>query len=246
MARISVDDDGDLVAIRKAYKPQQGTKVEFNVHEDGVSIVANREGWLSLAEWCLIMAHKRMPDYVDPYALTGDVVPVELFAQGDAITALWGVEGRPESHYQDVFFHRRSAIGDEIWHGSVRSGNSPLTQAGAADALQRHAWMDGKNRADVEAKLGSPIFERTYAPHVDSPEPPPSFKGDRQGVSDEQALLAGVPPTTGAVYKADTPEGWIEVRYSEKGMVQRFDFGMTPPWETSVKDHEIVIAYEGE
>jgi hypothetical protein len=245
MATISVDDSGDLLAIRRAYNPQPGAKLEVNVHDEGVSIVANREGWLSLAEWCLVMAHKRMADYLDPYALTGDVFPMEMFERGDAITAFWGIDGRPDTFYQDVFFQRRAEIGDELWRGAVKSGNSPFTQAGAADAVRRYMWLEGKTRAEVEDKLGPPIFERTYDPEIETPKPPPSFGGDRSGVSKEHALLAGVPPTTGCAYRADTPEGWISIRYKAGGTVDRFGFGMTPPWEEDFEERQVVIPYTG-
>ncbi len=222
MTQISVSDE-DLPAVRAAYRPQPGAKVEFNVHDHGVSIVANREGWLSLAEWCMIMAHPEMPEHTAPFELTREVFQDEMFAEGRALLSFWGIADRPEDSYQDVYFHRGETIGDEYWEGAVRSGNSTFTMPASLEALDRYRWLEAKTRDEVEEKLGSPIFERVA-----------SFM-QRHRLQD----------VTTACYKADTPEGWIGVEYDPDGFVSWVGYGMSPPWDNPLPDTRVVVPFQG-
>jgi hypothetical protein len=209
--------DTDLGKVIAEFNPPAEAKIEFNVHADGLSIVANREGWESLAEWCLIMAHPEMQDSIEPAELTDDVLPNEMFMEGRALVSFWAIPGQPDIAYQDVYFHRSDVIGDEYWKGMVKSGNSRYTKPASYAALDRHKWMEGKSRTEVEEKLGEPIYERR------------SMKG----------------PTV--CYKADTPEGWIGVDYNPENRVGSFGFSMTPLWEEELAEGvEVLIEYKGE
>jgi hypothetical protein len=217
MSTVSVSETDDLPTVLAAYGPKVGAKIEFNIHDEGLSIVANRMGWESLAEWCLTMAHPDMEDSIQPSELTENVLPSSMFIAGDAILSFWGLKEHPSSVYQDVFFHRSTVIGDEFWEGAKQTGNSPYTKPAAYEALDRYRWLELLPRADVEEKLGQPIFERRSAGNAS------------------------------ASYKADTPEGWIGVDYDSDDMVGWFGFGMTPMWEQECPDGVLVwIPYEGD
>lgn len=239
-------DDEDLLIARQNYAAKPGAKVEFNVHKHGVSIVANREGWQSLAEWCAIMAHPDMQDGLDPYSLTMDVVPPEMVNEERSMTAFWGITEPPDAMYQDVWFHRSEVIGDEYWEGAISSGNSPYSQAGAAEAVARYTWMDGKNRKQVEEQMGAPIFEAVYEGQFEKRKMSPQYGGDGGQIPEHMKVLANLPDVTGVAYKADTPAGWLMVRYNDFGAVQSFSFGLTPPWDPSAEQGRVVIPYEGE
>jgi len=209
--------DTDLGKVIAEFNPPAEAKVEFNVHADGLSIVANKEGWESLAEWCLIMAHPEMQDSVEPLELTDDVLPNEMFMEGRALVSFWPIPGQPDVAYQDVYFHRSDVIGDEYWKGMVKSGNSRYTKPAGYAALDRYKWMQAMPRTELEEKLGEPIYERH------------STEGKT------------------ACYKADTPEGWIEVDYDEEDSVGSFGFGLTPPWKGELPEGgTVIIEYKGE
>ena len=222
MTQISVSDE-NLQDVRQAYRPQPNAKVEFNVHDHGVSIVANREGWLSLAEWCLIMAHPEMPEHAAPFELTREVFPDELFAEGRALLSFWGIADRPDDSYQDVFFHRGENIGDEYWEGAVRSGNSPFTMPASLQALDRYRWLEQKSREEVEVELGSPIFEREVS------------------IMQQHKMKL----ITTACYKAETPEGWLGVEYDPDGFVSWVGYGMSPPWDTFAPEQRVIVPFQG-
>jgi hypothetical protein len=209
--------DTDLGQVIADFNPPAEAKLEFNVHADGLSIVANKEGWESLAEWCLIMAHPEMKPDTEPLELTDDVLPNAMFLEGRALVSFWAIPGQPDIAYQDVYFHRSDAIGDEYWKGLVKSGNSTYSKPAIYSALDNHKWMEALPRDAVEEKLGEPIYERR------------SMKGKT------------------ACYKADTPEGWIGVDYNREDHVGSFGFGLTPPWEEELPEGVVVyVQYKGE
>ena len=57
--RISVGD-GDLRRILRRFKAVLGTQVEIVMSPQGLDVIANAEGYRTLAKWCLIMAHREM------------------------------------------------------------------------------------------------------------------------------------------------------------------------------------------
>ncbi|MDZ4178078.1 MAG: hypothetical protein U1E29_02410 [Coriobacteriia bacterium] len=63
--RISVSDKG-LAAILKRFKAKPDAQVEFVISPDGLDIIANAEGYLTLARWCLVMAHPEMGGHAHP------------------------------------------------------------------------------------------------------------------------------------------------------------------------------------
>jgi hypothetical protein len=215
--RWKVQEEDELLLLRKNYRPLDGAKVEFNIHEAGLSIVANKEGWQSLADWCQIMAHPDMGEFSDPYELTDSVFPAEMFNEDRAILAFWGIEQTENAWYQDVFFHRTGVIGDELWGGDPKSGNSPRTKAFMCQTLDSFKWIVDMPRTEVEAELGQPLFE---------------------------ALLDD--DTRTVVYKADSPDGWIGIDYDAEGTGIGFGFSSPPPWEDeALPAVEIVVEYKG-
>ncbi|HAL29342.1 MAG TPA: hypothetical protein DCP20_01310 [Coriobacteriia bacterium] len=63
--RVSVSD-GDLDAVLKRFKAKPGAKIEFTLSPDGLDIIANGAGYLTLARWCLAMAHPDMGGHAHP------------------------------------------------------------------------------------------------------------------------------------------------------------------------------------
>ena len=57
--RISVSD-GDLRRILRRFRAVPGARVEISISPDGLDVVANAEGYRTLAKWCLSMAHPQM------------------------------------------------------------------------------------------------------------------------------------------------------------------------------------------
>ena len=57
--RVSVGE-GDLHRILRRFKAVPGTRVEIAMSPDGLDVIANAEGYRTLAKWCLIMAHPEM------------------------------------------------------------------------------------------------------------------------------------------------------------------------------------------
>ena len=209
--------DTDLGQVIADFEPPKEAKIEFNVHSDGLSIVANKEGWESLAEWCLIMAHPEMKTDLDPLELTDDVLPNRMFMDGRALVSFWAIPGQPDVAYQDVYFHRSDVIGDEYWNGMVKSGNSRFTKPAIYAALDRYKTLEAAPRVEVEKKLGAPFYERR------------SMKGST------------------VCYKADTPEGWLGVDYGLDNLVAYFGFSVSPLWEEEPAEGvEVVIDYKGE
>jgi hypothetical protein len=218
MTTISTDDD--LTVARHAFKPEPGTKIEFNVNNRGVAIVANREGWLTLANWCLVMAHPEMENYLDPFELTGEVLSKDLFTAGDVILSFQGITGAPVGAlYQDVVFKRSDKIGPEYWEDGVPSGNSRYVKSAVMQSLDSFRWLEGKTREEAEAQLGKPIFEIFFEDKCET-------------------LVA---------YKADTTAGWMGIHYDIAGDVSSFGYGNVPPWEdTPIGAHTIVVAHKDE
>lgn len=218
MTTIKTDDD--LIVARKAFKAEPGSKLEFNVNNRGVAIVANAEGWLTLANWCLLMAHPQMEDYLEPFELTGEVLPKELFTSGNVVVSFQGIADAPVGAlYQDVSFKRSDKVGPEYWEGRVPSGNSRYAKPVVMQALDSFRWLEGKTRDEVEAELGKPLYEVLF---ID--------KGD--------VLVA---------YKADTSVGWMGIHYDGMGDVGSFGYASVPPWEeTPQGEHEVIVEYKPE
>ena len=218
MTTISTDED--LTIARHAFKPEPGSKLEFNVNNRGIAIVANAEGWLTLANWCLVMAHPKMEDYLDPFELTGEVLSKELFTSGDVILSFDGIAGAPVGAlYQDVSFKRSDKIGPEFWEGEIPSGNSRYAKSVVMQSLDAFRWLEGKTREEVEEQLGKPIYE--------------IFFDDKC-----ETLVA---------YKADTTAGWMGIHYDMAGDVSSFGYSSVPPWdETPVGPYTVMLEHKDE
>lgn len=63
--RLSVSDR-HLGAVLQRFAPSQGARLRLVVSEEGVDIAANAAGYLTLARWCMVMAHPEMEDHLDP------------------------------------------------------------------------------------------------------------------------------------------------------------------------------------
>jgi hypothetical protein len=57
--RISVSD-GDLRRVLRRFKAAPGTEIDIVMSADGLDVIANAEGYRTLAKWCLVMAHPEM------------------------------------------------------------------------------------------------------------------------------------------------------------------------------------------
>ena len=57
--RVSVSDKG-LASVLKRFRAKPGAHVEFVLSPEGLDIIANAEGYRTLARWCLVMAHPEM------------------------------------------------------------------------------------------------------------------------------------------------------------------------------------------
>ena len=218
MTTISTDED--LTIARHAFKPEAGSKLEFNVSNRGIAIVANAEGWLTLANWCLVMAHPKMENYLDPFELTGEVLPKELFTSGDVILSFDGIAGTPVGAlYQDVVFKRSDKIGPELWEGARPSGNSPYVKSAVMQSLDAFRWLEGKTREEAEAQLGAPIYEVFFEEKCET-------------------LVA---------YKADTTVGWMGIHYDVSGDVSSFGYANVPPWEETPQGaHSVIVEHKDE
>lgn len=215
--KVAVEEDEELMALRRDYRPLDGAKVEFNIHDAGLSIAANREGWESLAEWCRIMAHPDLGEYSDPYELTADVFPAEMFIEGRALLSFWGIADSDNQWYQDVYFHRVPRIGEELWQGDPKSGNSPRTKVFMYQMLDRFKWLNDMRRLEVDAELGKVYFE---------------------GIGPDGRRTV--------VYKAaDTPNEWIAVEFDEEDRVVGYGFSAPAPWEDDLTEVEIVLEFQG-
>ena len=195
--RISVSST-NLRNVLARFKPRKDAKLEFNVNSDGIDIVANRDGWLTLARWCLVMAHPEMHEAIsldDPDALDSHwhmqdyLVDEGMLREGRAIQAFWPLKDGELG--QDVRFWRSSGIGREFFGYSVPTGNSPMSALHAVSCLRAHEWLEGMERSEVEERLGSPLGE--------------SECGD-------------------TLYRADVPGGVIEIGFSANGVVESFGF----------------------
>ncbi|MBI5231546.1 MAG: hypothetical protein HY876_05195 [Coriobacteriales bacterium] len=62
--------------------------------EDGVDFAGNREGYLTLARWFLIMAHPEMEDHSDPDWYLAGYHLDDAFSTSDSATVTVVLEGR--------------------------------------------------------------------------------------------------------------------------------------------------------
>lgn len=195
--RISVSSQ-NLRNVIARFRPRKAAKLEFNINPQGIDIVANQDGWLTLARWCLIMAHPEMhevngpddPDTLDSHWHLQDyLVDDVMLEEGRAIEAFWALtDGEPG---QDVRFWRSKGVGRDFFGDRAPTGNSPLSALHASSRLHAHRWLSGMERSAVEARLGVPVGQSEY--------------GD-------------------ILYRADVPGGVIEIGYSPKGVVESFGF----------------------
>lgn len=58
--------DGNLSGVLKRFRPKPGARVEFVLSGDGLDVIANAAGYLTLARWCLLMAHPEMGGRAHP------------------------------------------------------------------------------------------------------------------------------------------------------------------------------------
>lgn len=56
--RVSIS--GDLNRIIRRFRAVPGSRVQVVVSAEGLDIIANAEGYRTLARWCLVMAHPQM------------------------------------------------------------------------------------------------------------------------------------------------------------------------------------------
>jgi len=52
--------EGDLGRILRRFRAVPGAEVEVVISPDGLDVIANAEGYRTLARWCLVMAHREM------------------------------------------------------------------------------------------------------------------------------------------------------------------------------------------
>jgi len=158
--RISVSDTGLGRALRR-FKPRPNAKIEFNVNSGGVDIVANGDGWLTLARWCLLMAHQDMDGWGAGHWHARDtVMNREMMREGRAIMSFEPLV--TEYPGQDVYFHRSESIGEDFWQGRRATGNSPMSAVALELALSRVSNLFGCDRASAEEVLGAPVAQRTH------------------------------------------------------------------------------------
>jgi len=178
------------------FRPRKNAKIEFNINPGRLDIVANREGWLTFARWCLVMAHPEMheatgpddPDFLASHRHLGDgLVDGDMQDEGRVIEAFWAL---PDDEVgQDVRFWRAKEIGRDFWPPERKTGNSPMSELNVWLSINRYDWLSGMSRAAVEEKLGAPVGQNEC--------------GD-------------------ILYRADVPGGVLEVVYSAAETVDSF------------------------
>lgn len=195
--RLSISDT-NLARVIARFRPRRNAKIEFNVNNDGVDIMANQDGWLTLAKWCLIMAHPEMhetsgpddPKFIESHLhFSHDLVDDEMLAQGRAIEAFWPLDA--DHCDQDVRFWRSSGIGRDFAPPPHETGNSPMSAIEAQLALNRYHCLVGLDREAVDKQLGSPT---------------------------------GLSPHGQPVYRAEVPGGYLEVDFAKNGKVRGYSF----------------------
>ncbi len=77
--RLSVSDQ-DLSAVMSRFQPREGARMRLVVGSDGVDLVANAAGYLTLARWFMIMAHPMMEDHATPEWLNAAYHLGDVFA----------------------------------------------------------------------------------------------------------------------------------------------------------------------
>ncbi|MBI5231725.1 MAG: hypothetical protein HY876_06130 [Coriobacteriales bacterium] len=153
---ISVSDEHlSLVMARQHELP--GSKLRIDATADGLDIVANREGWLTLAKWCMVMAHPELDDTDPPHHLDWDVMH-EAGERGDLTLGFWGLP-RPAKEFQDVNFWRRSEPSAPLEPGDRPGDNSPYTHTAADRVLADLRHLDHASRARVITTLGRPLSQ---------------------------------------------------------------------------------------
>ena len=110
--RVSVGE-GDLHRILCRFRAVPGARVAVTISAGGLDIVANAEGYRTLARWCLIMAHADMQQ-AHPRWLYSLLHLDDQAAWGDFASVVWrDAEGERQLSLRDIGFYRvRSASGN--------------------------------------------------------------------------------------------------------------------------------------
>lgn len=112
--KLTVSDDS-LAGVMSRFAPRRGANLRIAVSESGVDIAANASGYLTLARWCMIMAHPQMEDHLDPdwlYAAyhLDDVFDDPRLGASASLEFGGALEKTADSH--NVRFLRSERVGD--------------------------------------------------------------------------------------------------------------------------------------
>ncbi|MBE0418361.1 MAG: hypothetical protein IBX63_11405 [Coriobacteriia bacterium] len=103
--RLSVSDTG-LAMVLKRFKPKPGAHIEFVISPDGLDVIANADGYLTLARWCLVMAHPEMGGRTHPRWLYSIRHLDEAVGPGDARLTSRQRDSEPDLSLHAVRFFR--------------------------------------------------------------------------------------------------------------------------------------------
>lgn len=119
-----VVSDSNLAAVLARFRGVPNAQLEFDLSRDGLDVVGNREGYLTLARWCLVMAHPEMEDHADSAWLHAayHLTDYGFDAEVDSTTVLRVTHrsGRRDCELDadKVRFHRSALMGEAFWQGA--------------------------------------------------------------------------------------------------------------------------------
>jgi hypothetical protein len=107
--RISVADR-NLHTVLTRFRAVPGSRVELVLSPDGLDVVANAEGYRTLAKWCLVMAHPEMAQAHPRWLYTLHHLGDALSRDGEvSVVAREGVGSRSLDAHDVRFFRSETS-----------------------------------------------------------------------------------------------------------------------------------------
>lgn len=179
------------------FKPEPKARLQANAHPGGIEILANRQGYLTLARWCLLMAHEDRPS---------DLRILDAPDVGLAETVNWdydsaskglvlnfdGMEPGPDE-VQDIRFWLYDGPGEEFWGNALRS-------------------CDSKHAVSRQRRLNSKYAELLMMRSV-------AEIGEALGAGERVSGFMG-----SELWRFRIPEGWLLLETDAKGATEAWYF----------------------